>query len=87
MPMSTEGSGMSTMRPETGWGPGTVGGWLEGGGGGTIDMPMSTEGSGMSTMRPKTGWGPGTGGGGWRGVWGVELLTCPCPLKVQACPP
>ena len=22
MPMSTEGSGMSTMRPETGWGPG-----------------------------------------------------------------
>ena len=33
MPMSTEGSDISTMRPETGWGPGTVGGWLEGGGG------------------------------------------------------
>ena len=34
MPMSTEGSDISTMRPETGWGPGTVGGWLEGVGGG-----------------------------------------------------
>ena len=32
MPMSTEGSDISTMRPETGWGPGTVGGWLEGAG-------------------------------------------------------
>ena len=27
------------------------------------------------------GWGARAGGGG-----GAELLTCPCPLKVQACP-
>ena len=87
MPMSTEGSVMSTMRPETGWGPGTGGGWW-GVGGGTIDMPMSTEGSDISTMRPETGWGPGTVGGWLEGVGGGGggLLTCPCPLKVQSCP-
>ena len=47
MPISTEGSGMPTMRPKTGspvWD-----GWLGGGGEGlerTINMPISTEGSG-----------------------------------------
>ena len=65
MPISTEGSGMPTMRPKAGspvWG----------GGGGTIDIPISTEGSGMPTKRPKAG------SPVWCG--GRELFTCPYPL-------
>ena len=49
-------------------------------------MPLSTEGSGIDLLPSVRSQGRGTnlGGGGGRERY---LLTCPYPLKVQACRP